>query len=425
MNKKYSSPRRLLVMAVVGVLVPALLLLSACSNAAPALKASDLMKDVKPQQVQGTPVDDRFIANNGDFAVTLLKATDASEKNTFISPLSILLALSMTANGADAATLTQMEEVLGQGISSEDMNRYLLAYVEGLPSHDKSTLNIANSIWFRDDEGRLQVEKTFLQTNADYYGANAYAAPFDADTVTDINDWVMEKTNGLIDKIIDQIEEDTIMYLINAMVFDAEWATIYREEQLKDGSFTNVSGTEQPVTFMDSEEKWYLENDLGTGFVKPYAKGNYGFFAFLPKEGTDLKDLLNGLDGTTLLETLASPKEILVYATTPKFSFASEWKMNEPLKSLGMTDAFNSTLANFTRSGQSSRGNIYVGDVLHKTFIQVDEKGTKAGAVTKVEMRDESYVEGKIVTLDRPFLFGVVDMETNLPIFLGTMTEVE
>ncbi|QSX08105.1 serpin family protein [Alkalibacter rhizosphaerae] len=425
MIRKHTWLRRLVLLAILVVAVPAMLLLTSCGKTASPLQATDLMKGFEGKAVSGKSLDEDFLRISNDFYMDLLKSASSSGENVFISPLSVHLALSMTANGAQGNTLDQMEELLGREHTISDMNGYLLEYTNNLPTHEKSKLSIANSIWFRDDEDRLQVEDAFLQTNADYYNASAYAAPFDETTVTDINNWVENKTDGLIDKIIEQIEEDTIMYLINAMVFDAEWETIYREEQVREDTFTNAKGEEQQVPFMNSEENIYLENDHAMGFVKLYAQGDYAFFALLPKEGSELKDLIETMDGDELSEILNHPQETLVTASMPKFSYAYEWKMNDPLKALGMVDAFDNNLADFSRLGHSSRGNIYVGEVLHKTFIQVDEKGTKAGAVTKVEIKDESYVETKIVDLDRPFLFGIMDRSTNLPIFLGTLTEIE
>lgn len=416
--------RRILLLGVLLIFVPAMLFLTSCSGGSATLKATDLMKDIKGHTVQGKATDAVFVGNAAQLSLDFLKSASAAEENTFISPLSILLALSMTANGGQGETLEQMNTLLGNGLGEDIMNAYLYEYVKNLPNHDKAKLSIANSIWFRDDEDRLHVEEAFLQTNADFYDAGAYASPFNEDTVQDINQWVQDHTEGLIDQIIDQIDEDTIMYLVNAMVFDGEWATIYREEQLETGTFIKEDGTSQQGDYMTSEERIYLENDLGYGFIKPYAGQEYGFFALLPKEDRPLETLLSSLDGKTWLDLMEHSQDVLVRTKTPKFSFAYEWKMNDALKNLGMTDAFDADLADFSRLGQSSRGNIYVGEVLHKTFIQVDEKGTKAGAVTKVEIKDESYEEGKEVHLNRPFLFGIVDLETGLPLFIGTVTEL-
>ena len=145
----------------------------------------------------------------------------------------------MTANGAANETLSQMEEVLGKDIPLEELNEYLYYYVNNLPSEEKSKLNIANSIWFRDDEDRLTVEKDFLQKNADYYNAAIYKSPFDDQTLQDINYWVKTNTDGMIDKILEKIDDDSIMYLINAIVFDAEWK-IYNKSDIHEASLQQL-----------------------------------------------------------------------------------------------------------------------------------------------------------------------------------------
>ena len=181
--------------------------LTAC---APKVQAADLMAGITGNKVQGKAADDRFIGNTADFSLELFKRSVAEKENSLVSPLSVLLALAMTANGADSETLAEMEmeAVLGKDISLEDLNEYLYTYVKHLPSEKNSRLSIANSIWFRDDENRFTVERDFLQKNADYYNAAAYKAPFDNQTLKDINTWVQEKTENMIDKILDEINED-------------------------------------------------------------------------------------------------------------------------------------------------------------------------------------------------------------------------
>jgi serpin B len=176
---------------------------------------------------------------------------------------------------------------------------------------------------------------------------------------------------------------------------------------------------------MYSEESRYIFDGKATGFLKNYKGAKYSFAALLPNKGVDLYDYIGSLSPETLKNTLSNPKYVEVAATTPKFSYEYELTMNGVLGELGMTDAFSFDKADFTRLGRSSWGNIYVGDVLHKTFISVDEKGTKAGAVTKVEMKDTcAIIDRKVVTLDRPFLYMIIDNATNLPIFMGTVTEI-
>jgi serpin B len=390
------------------------------ANPGAGVEAADLMSGVKGASVAVKQSDKRFVGAMADFSVELFKKSVADSGNTLVSPLSVMLALAMTANGADGNTLAQMETLLGGGIPIAELGAYLRGYTDNLPSADKSKLGLANSIWFRDDDGRLQVNPDFLQTNADYYGASAYAAPFDAQTVKDINNWVSDNTDGMIEKIIDEIGGDTIMYLINAVVFDAEWQRVYDKVELRKGIFHDITGAERQVEFMRSEEFAYIEDGKATGFVKPYAGGAYSFAALLPDEGVSIEAYVQSLTGASLLDTLGNQEAATVFVSLPKFGYDYELEMSDALKDLGMTDAFDGGLADFGRMASSSRGNIFIGSVIHKTFISVDELGTKAGAVSAIVMADDAApFYQKVVTLDRPFVYAILDNATNLPIFIG------
>ena len=398
------------------------------TGCATKVQAADLMEGVQANTVTGKAADDAFVQSQMRLAVELFQSSvlESKDENVLISPLSIQLALAMTANGADGNTKAEMEALLGGEISLEDLNEYLYSYVNNLPSAEKYKLQIANSIWFRDDEGRLQVEKGFLQKNADYYGAQAYKAVFDDQTLKDINNWVKDHTDGMIDSILDQIDEDAVMYLINALVFDAEWQHVYDKSDVYKGKFTNIGGTEQQVDMMHSEETVYLQDENAIGFMKPYSGSKYNFAVLLPNEGVDIYEYIAGLTGESLMETLSTPQLGMVMATLPKFSYEYELTMNDVLKELGMPSAFSGDTADFSKMAHSSRGNIYIGDVLHKTFISVDELGTKAGAVTKVQMNDESAPMSEwVVTLNRPFVYMIIDNKTNLPVFIGTVMDVQ
>lgn len=397
------------------------------AGCATKVQAADLMEGVQANTVTGKAADDAFAQSQMRLAVDLFQSSvlESKDENVLISPLSIQLALAMTVNGADGDTKAEMEALLGGEISLEDLNEYLYSYVNNLPSAEKYKLQIANSIWFRDDEGRLQVEKDFLQKNADYYGAQAYKAAFDDQTMKDINNWVKDHTDGMIDSILDQIDEDAVMYLINALVFDAEWQHVYDKSDVYKGKFTNIGGTDKQVDMMHSEETVYLQDENATGFMKPYSGSKYNFAVLLPNEGVDIYEYIAGLTGEDLMETLSTPQLGMVMATLPKFSYEYELTMNDVLKELGMPSAFSGSTADFSKMAHSSRGNIYIGEVLHKTFISVDELGTKAGAVTKVQMNDESAPMSEwVVTLNRPFVYMIIDNETNLPVFIGTVMDV-
>jgi serpin B len=407
---------------LVGILVLIAVLGSAAACTGPAkILAADLTEGYTSRSVSGKETDQEFINEIYRFYAELLRRTSDPQDNALVSPLSVLVALAMTANGADGQTRIDMESVLSGSIPLEELNQYLYTYIQNLPSDPKARLTMANSIWFRDDENRLQVEPDFLQANADYYRAQAYKAPFNDQTLKDINTWVEEKTEGMIDSILEEIRDDAVMYLLNALVFDAEWQEIYRTHQIQAGEFAGADGIKYAVEFMYSEESTYLSGQGYTGFSKPYAGGHYSFVAILPDAGEDTYEFLTGLDGAQIRTIFNSTTETAVEAWLPKFSYEYEVSLNDPLKEMGMEEAFSPVLANFLRLGRSSRGNIYIGDVLHKTFIAVDERGTRAGAVTKVEMRDEAYRETKMVRLDRPFVYAIVENGTGLPVFVGTV----
>lgn len=383
----------------------------------------NLMLDVKADRTKQdiVPADDGAAALT-DFSVRLFQQSLEEDKNTLLSPTSVLFALAMTANGAKGDTLAQMEEVFG--VSVEELNPYLCTYREALEGMESSKLSLANAIWFKD-EGSLTVEPDFLQTNADYYNAGAYKAPFDEKTCEEINGWVSEHTNGMVKEILDEIPQEAVLYLVNALAFEAEWEEIYKETQVRDGVFTLEDGTKQDVKLMYSEEGTYLEDAYAIGFMKYYKDREYAFAAMLPKEDVSVSDYVASLQGATVTELFQTAQQKDVRTAIPVFESTYDVEMSKLLMNMGMTDAFDLKKADFSRMAHSTEGNIAISRVLHKTHIAVDEAGTKAGAATVVEMKRESCPieeeEPKVVYLDRPFVYMIVDCDRNVPIFIGTL----
>lgn len=389
--------------------------------------ATNLMTDIRSSGEKWIQCDynpDSAQADVTDFAVRLFQQSLEDEKNTLISPLSVLMALAMTANGAKGETLSQMEETFG--LKMEALNEYLAYYDAQLP-REKAKFDISNSIWFRDADF-LHVEDAFLEKNYQYYDADIYKAPFDDTTLKDINHWVEQKTDGLIKNILDKIPDAAVMYLINALIFEAEWAQTYEESAVRDKTFTTENGQKQNVELMYSIEDLYLENEAATGFIKYYKNKEYAFVALLPKEGKTVQQCVDGLTGDDLRSLLENPTKIAVDAAIPAFKTEYKILLNDVLMQMGMTDAFDSAMANFKGLGTSDRGNIFISRVIHKTYIEVSPKGTKAGAATVVEMEDECapwFEEMKTVHLDRPFIYMLIDCENNQPFFMGTCMSVE
>lgn len=218
------------------------------------------------------------------------------------------------------------------------------------------------------------------------------------------------------------------MYLVNALAFEAEWADIYERDQVRDGIFTLENGATQDVEFMYGEESNYLEDKNATGFLKYYKECQYAFVALLPNEGVSVSEYLKTLDGEHVKQLITGRTNPTVNTAIPKFESEYSTEMSEVLSDMGMELAFDENKANFSGLGTSTEGNIFINRVLHKTFISVGEKGTKAGASTVVEMVDKSsamVVDSKTVYLDRPFIYMLIDCQTNIPFFIGTMMNVD
>ena len=388
--------RRIAVCLCFFVLCAGTVNLSGCTA---GIRAADLTEGIKAKPVSGRAADDAFKNSSADFAIRLFQKTRDDSKNSLISPLSVMLALSMTANGAKGETLTQTESLLGGDIPMETLNEYLYSYIKALPSEKTAKLNIANSIWVRDNG--FTAEKAFLQKNADYFDAAVYKSAFDVKTLRYINNWVKKNTDGMIEKIIDDIDPDAVMYLINTVLFDAEWENIYKKDEVRDGTFTALDGTKRTASMMYSAEHLYLDDGKAIGFIKPYRNG-YSFVALLPNEGVSLGDYAASITGKSFADTIKNAEDVPVEAAMPKFSYDYDIEMSGALKALGMSLPFDPEKADFSALGYYESGNIFISRVLHKAYITVDEKGTKAGAATAADIKATSDTGGLYsVTLDR------------------------
>lgn len=391
------------------------------------VSAAELTAEITANKVSGKSADDKFTKSQFEFYTKLFKACVKERKNesVFISPLSVQLALAMTGNGASGETKTQIEKLLGGAIPLDELNEYLYSYVNSLGSADEYKVKIANSLWMRDDENRLQAENDFLQKCCDYYSAEVFKAPFDSQTVKYMNSWVSDKTDGMIKEIIDKISSEDIMFLLNGVMFDAVWDEPYMNGVVSNGTFTSVSGKQRIVNMMPSGENIYLEDDNATGFIKDYKDGKYAFAALLPDENVNINDYVESLTGERISAILGNAQNERVSVKIPKFTCEFNMGLKDVLSDMGIELAFDEGKADFSKMAKSSMGNIFIGDVFHKTFITVDERGTKAGAVTKVEVKDTAALtQVKEVFLDRPFVYMIIDKSNNLPIFMGVLADI-
>lgn len=364
-----------------------------------------------------------FEKDTADFAISLLQKS-MEEENVMVSPLSVLEALAMTSNGAEGETAEQMQQVLGATQTREELNENIRNWNQQLSSKETTKMDIANAIWFRQESDEkteaFEVNQDFLEKNMEYYEAGIYASDFSQKTVDDINRWVKANTNDKIEKIVEKLTAKDIMCLVNAVAFEGEWIEPYEEGDVWERDFTLESGDTKSMEMMHSEEAYYLKEGHAVGVRKPYKDG-YSFVALLPEEGMSVDDYVASMTGEQFLETLEQEQNEDVTTVIPKFTSDYSTNLKIPLSEMGMPIAFDRENADFSGLGAVGEDVIYIGDVWHKTYIEVDEQGTKASAATAVIMSCEtaSETEKKEVILDRPFVYAIIEDETNLPVFLG------
>ncbi|MBR6394323.1 MAG: serine protease [Ruminococcus sp.] len=389
----------------------------------PIFKSRNLCSTYTPDDVEGLEADDEFIKSQTEFALGFLQRSITASSNTMVSPYSAIQALAMTANGTGTETRAEMEKVLGGGMSIDKLNKYL--YTQRINQPDGSTysckLKTANAIWSKKG---LPVAPEFLKNNVNYYGADFYEANMDKSTVDDINSWVNKNTDKMIPKLIDELSESTVMCLVNAVTFDADWISPF--DPAWDGTFVNANGENEKAKMMTSDESYYITDGKAQGFMKMYEGRKYAFAALLPDEGVDLNDYISGLTAESLNKTLSNPEtEGGVHITLPKFKYDFEIHMNDLLKDMGMNAAFDDTLSDFSKMVSNGGDDIYISDVLQKTHIEVDEKGTRAAAATSVTCDVKALPPSKEIKFDRPFMYCIIDTETSIPVFIGTVMTLQ
>ncbi len=396
-----------------------------------ALDNEDLTKDnetlkAPDAEISSEQISALSVAGTKPFADTV--AAENPHAIVLLSPISVALAFGMVEGGADGDTLSQMEAVIGGGNSADDMNALLYDLSARMKNAKEVDWNVANSLWFKDD-GTWDIDPDFVSKAASWYDAQLWKAPFDDTTVSDKNEWVNSQTRGMIPGIINNIPDQARMYIINALAFEAEWLNEYLDTQiLEDQDFTNADGSTTKITMLCSNESKYFELNGSYGFLRDYKGGEYSFMGLPPEEGTALNDYIKELgdSGADLSAAIRNIQYGDVVVRIPEFTNDYDIEMSMVLKSMGMADAFDSSKADLTgmmKPVSVDDYQVWIDRVLHKTHIEVDRKGTRAAAVTAVEAVEE-YIPPIYVILDRPFIYGIIDNATGLPVFLGCMNRM-
>lgn len=360
---------------------------------------------------------------NNAFAFELFKKLYSNDANVFFSPYSIRSALAMTYAGAEKETKKQMSKVLHFDLNNTTTAQEFLDFDKKIKELNKDTtlkISIANALW-KKDEPKYPFKKDYLELTKKYFDAAIYPLPPKAKP---INDWVSNKTNGKIPTIItnQDITSLTRLILTNAIYFKGEWQEKFRKENTKKEVFhvtkdksINVDMMHQGA-FVD-----YFEDDNTQAIKLPYNNGSMVMTIVLPKENSSTEALSKDINNAFIANSRFSNNKVQIFI--PKFTFSWGKELKEPLKSMGMRDAFDDD-ADF--SGMTKRKILCIDKVIHKAFVSVNEEGTEAAAATAITMIMATSAMHKlenqiIFKADRPFLVLISEKNTGNILFMGTV----
>ena len=359
------------------------------------------------------------------FSFSLWKQINATKKdsNVFVSPLSASFSLGMALTGAANQTFDEMRSGLQLGSASlTDIDAGYKSLMSLLTSLDNTvTMNVANSIWYRKD---FPFNQSFLDDGASYFGASIKPLDFNDATgsMSAINSWVNAQTNGKIPTIIDQIDPQNVMFLINAIYFKGSWRTKFDQSLTLDASFHAVGG-DQTARLMHREGKMsYTETSAFQAVDLPYGDSAFTMMVVLPKTGSTVESLASSLDAGVLQAVAGSLHTTQVDLFLPKVKLSFVRNLIPDLQSLGMSVPFTDH-ADFTRMSSLGR-NLYISQVRHKTYIDINEEGTEAAAVTSTGISVTSAPISTTMRVDRPFVFVIRERLSGTVLFIGKVVSL-
>ncbi len=372
----------------------------------------------------------QLIESDNTFGLEVFQKIRASvdDENIMVSPLSISTALAMAYNGADGKTKSEMEAVLNlNGLTADEINASYKMLLAALQSLDKDVVfEIANAIFYAKG---FSVKSDFLDINHQNYDAEVESLDFSSSSaVNTINHWVAEKTHDKIESIVDQLSPLDRMVLLNAVYFNGIWTTKFDEEGTYELPFTKTDGTSLEVATMQKEEKLdYQSNSLFSAVKMSYGNGQYNMLVFLPEPGKNSQDVIDNLSSSNWKNWMNDfETQDHVVVQMPRFKFAFEAGLNEVLTAMGMEEAFQPYVADFSKISDED---LYISSVKHKSYIDVNENGTEAAAVTSITFTTTSVgpnEEQKIYfNVNKPFVFAITENDTDAILFMGEVNHPE
>jgi serine protease inhibitor len=364
------------------------------------------------------------------FAFNFLRSTlqqDTTNSNKLISPLSIYMALSMVYNGANNATKDSIANVLQlSGIDINSLNAVCRSLITQLPQEDNEVqFSIANSIWYNDG---FQPLDSFLNTTQNFYEASVQPLDFDNPaSVNTINNWVAQKTNNKITKVIDVISSTDLMYLIDAIYFNGAWQSAFKTSDTHNDDFYLSNGSAESVPFMQQELKTTVYSDSAFSLLElPYGSGkSYSMYIALPaNQQQPISTFASLMNENILSNAINKMDSVNIQVDIPKWEYSySIDNMQPELSMLGMGIAFD-TSADFSKMYNPAQVKPYITKAIHKTYIKVDEEGTVAAAVTAIGIGTSAIVSSPpVFKVNHPFLYAIIEKQTGTVLFTGIVND--
>ena len=404
------------------IVLTGLVLTASCAGSPSEPGAAPDKLDALPRAL--TAGETRIIGAANQFSFALFQRVNSSpDSNVFASPLSASFALGMTMNGAAGTTLSQMRSALAFGDATDgEVNAGYKGLMELLRGLDPQVdLRIANGIWSRSG---FPVEPSFLETSRTYFGAETASLDFsDPASLTTINGWVGNATAGKIPKILDELSDDLMVLLVNAIYFKGSWREQFDPALTADAPFHSVVG-DQPARLMHRKGTMaYLATADFQAVDLPYGNSAYSMTVVLPREGRSVETVAKSLQPAQWTSWMGQMHDADVDLYLPKFTLRWERLLNDDLQALGMVDAFVDGGADFTRMSPQGRA-LFISFVKQKAFVDVNEEGTEAAAVTAVGISVTSAPATPVVRVDRPFLFVIRERLSGTILFMGKVVRL-
>lgn len=349
---------------------------------------------------------------------------NAGSENVLISPFSVIMDFGMLENGAEGGTLEELEKYLNGGMPLSELNKLMETMRTSMMNSKDVDWNVANAIWLNKNK-TSGLNKDYQKLVKNIYNSEVNLVPYSNETVDEINEWVNKETSGMIPKLLNNVNPTDFMHLINAIAFKGDWDEEFEKDNTeKNTIFNNLDGTTSKVDMMHCELDSYIKTDDLLGFTKDFKGRKYIFFALQANDNLTPKEIIEKTkkDGTSISDIISqNTVDAPAYIGLPKFNIDFGIKLNESLNNMGIYKSFLPR-AEFTKICDGN--DPYINEVVHKTHFEISETGVKAAAATSISLCENVVIADSTpitITMNKPFVYGILDEESKLPVFIGEM----